>query len=106
MKQLHIKHDILEIRKSFCRRTACRPDSVRAEGAGWDLQAEGAAVDTVGDIGGDTEVGTDVGIEVGIEVGTEVGTEVETGEVGEVVQQNVEGAEETLDKTGEGYTDD
>lgn len=94
MKQLHSKQVILEIRKSSCRRRACRRGSVQAAGPGWALQAGEPAEDTGRGSGVDSRVDTGLG---------NVGEKEDTGEV---VLQTEEEVEEMEDKMEDGNTGD
>ena len=111
--------------RDFCRRTACRLDSVQAAGPGYCLgQVEGAAEwytegaaegaaegNNEGDNEGDTGVGTEVdtgldtGVDNGVDTGVDTGVDIGLGYVGEMegageaVQQTGEWKEETVDKS-------
>lgn len=93
---------MFKIRKSFCRRTAYRLNSVWAAGPG-PLAGGAAEVDT--GWGSGVEIGERTGADTGAGTGagTGSGTGGETEHTCKVVRQT-EGQEDTEDKTEEGDT--
>lgn len=90
------RYNILEIRKSSCRKTACRPNFVQAAEFGWAAQPGGAALE---EAGGAALGEAGWGWRADSRAGTGLGKMGEMVEKGEVVQQT--GGEEKEDKMEE-----